>query len=204
MNKKIFVIVLIVCLTFGMAFAAKKADIKVGAQVGYGSATAKTSYSNSTYKYQQGGLYIAANAEYEIKENIAVKAGLGINTFSAAKGSVKIGSGDWHSYSATDLDNIPMQFLISVAPVYNYELNKEVTISGAAGLELMLGKESKATDAKTKMEFGFGIEAAASYALNKELSVGGGIKFGMLFGNKNDHSYNYSTVKAFAGATYAL
>lgn len=206
--KKAFIIVLMVCLTFGMAFAAKKADIKVGAQAGYGSTTMNgsvTVLNTTTYtKYSQGGFYFAATGEYGVNENVGIKAGFGINTYSDAKISVKIGSGDWNSQSSTDNDNLPLQMILSVAPVYNYELNKEITVSGAAGLEMMMGKESTADDAKTKVEVGFGLEATASYALNKQLSVGGGIKFAMLFGSRDDNSYRYSSVKAFAGATYAL
>lgn len=201
--KKAFIIVLMVCLTFGMAFAAKKADIKVGAQAGYGSTTYKGEILTIPYKGTQGGLYVAATAEYGLKDNIGVKAGFGINTYSDVKLSAKIGD-SWQTKTASDSDKLPLQMVLSVAPVYNYELNKELTISGAVGLEMMMGKESKSSDAKTRVEAGFGVEGTVSYALDKQLSVGGGFKWAMLFGSRNDNSYNYSSVKAFAGATYAL
>ena len=222
MNKKVFAIILIVCLAFSVAFAAKKGDLKVGAQLGYGFDSIKLTYSENTYATtNNGGFYFAATGEYYFTEALAGKAEFGINTMGKAKGKGSIAG---ISKTSDASESSPMQFSAYVGAEYSLELSKEMNLALGIGWDMMIGKESKADDAKTNAAMGLGLEAVGAYAINKNVAVTLGAKFGWHFINTDDQikkdlsnvnsildlfgagdvKIGHTSFKIFAGMTYAF
>ena len=211
--KKVFAIVLIVCLAMTAVFA-DKGDFKIGAQVGLGldSSTAKKTVATveTTTKTSNSGFYFAAAAEYEFADNIALKASAGLNLFGKAKTST---SGAGASLSGSNDENTPANFSLYVGGQYAIEVNKKLDLNIGAGLDLMSGKLSKDDDAKSNTRIGLGIETVIRYAVQDNLAIDFGTRFGIYFANTNSDvkdiidafdSYSNLGVKIYAGATYSL
>lgn len=210
--KKVFAIVLIVCLAMTAVFA-DKGDFKVGAQVGLGtdSTTAKVTVGvATTTKTSNSGFYFAAAAEYEFADNIALKASAGLNLFGKAKSTT---SGSGASISGTADDNTPANFSLYVGGQYAIEVNKKLDLVLGAGMDLMSGKLSKDDDAKSNTRIGLGIEAVIRYAVQDNFAIDFGTRFGIYFANTNSDvkdmidacdSYSNLGVKIYAGATFTL
>ena len=220
--KKVLAIVLVLCLVLGAAFAAKQGDVKVGAQLGYGSDSIKLTYSDNTYATtNNGGFYFAATGEYYFSEALAGKAEFGVNTMGKASGK---GSVAGISKTSTASESSPMQFSAYVGTEYGIEISKEMNIALGIGWDMMIGKASKADDAKTNAAMGLGFEAVGAYAVNKNIAVTLGAKFGWHFINTDDQikkdlsnvnsildlfgagnvKVGHTSFKIFAGVTYAL
>lgn len=216
MNKKVLVIALVLVLALGSVFAAKKADMKVGAQLGFGARSVtfygKESLKDNSLNYLNTGFYGAFSFEYGVTEAISIKAEAGINTMGTAKRSLKVGSTSFDSKKESS--NTPVNFTIFAGAMYNKALNKELSIYAGAGIDMMVGKLYANEDAKTNAAIGLGAEAGVAYAIDKKLSINAGGKFGWHFVNTNDdveeakvgdnHGTTNLTYKFYAGVTYAL
>lgn len=214
--KKVFAIILIVCLAVGVAFAAKSEnEIKVGAQAGYGGQSITLKYDDSNkINVSNGGFYFAATGEYAFSEALEAKVEAGLNTMGKAKSKV--------STSLATLNNTadsasPVHFSVYAGAQYNIELSDEMSLGLGAGWDMMIGKESDSDDAKTNAAMGLGLEAVGAYELQDNLAITLGFKFGWHFINTdddiqeayttaddNDWKASNITYKIFAGVTYSL
>ena len=108
--KKVFAIVLIVCLAMTAVFA-DKGDVKVGAQLGMGTVSEKGKEKlltvDTTTVSSNGGFYFALAGEFEFADNIALKAEVGMNLLG--KATVKV-TAEGHTESATASDKSPALF----------------------------------------------------------------------------------------------
>lgn len=214
--KKVFAIILIVCLAVGVAFAAKSEnEIKVGAQAGYGGQNITCKYDSDNFvKVNNGGFYFAATGEYAFSEALEAKVEAGLNTMGKAKAKTTLfgisGTGTADSAS-------PVHFSVYAGAQYNIELSDEMSLGLGAGWDMMIGKESDSDDAKTNAAMGLGFEAVGSYEIQKNLAITFGAKFGWHFINTdddiqdaygaaddNDWKTSNITYKVFAGVTYSL
>lgn len=221
--KKVFAIILIVCLAVGVAFAAKSEnEIKVGAQAGYGADFIKLTQNDNIWsKTNNGGFYFAGTGEYSFTDAISAKVELGLNTMGKAKNTGKVSS---LSYETTADEASPLMFSVYAGAQYNIELSDDINLGLGAGWDMMIGKESNADDAKTNAAMGLGFEAVGAYELQDNLAITLGAKFGWHFINTDDQikedlenvntilSYftsddvkvAHTTFKIFAGVTYSL
>ena len=212
--KKVFAIVLIACIAFGVAFAAKSADLKVGAQLGYGAEFLSLSKDSSYVKVNNGGFYAAGTFELGLSDAFAIKAEAGINTMGKAKYTLGSSVGEVN-YTAGEAS--PIHFSAYVGGQYALELSKDFDLLLGAGVDALIGKESSADDAAVNAAIGLGLEAAGAYNVNKNVAVTFGAKFGWHFintdkdiddayGDLGDNGVSVSNVsfKVFAGLTYAL
>jgi opacity protein-like surface antigen len=216
MNKKVLVIALVLVLAVGSVFAAKKADVKAGVQLGYGAdsltLTGKGNLSSLSTNVLHSGFYGAFTFEYGLSEDLSFKAEAGVNTMGKAKATMKSNSGSYENNSEDE--NTPINFTVFAGAIYNIELNKQLSAYVGGGVDMLIGKLSSAEDAETNAAIGIGAEAGVSYAIDKKLSINAGGKFGWHFVNTNadvedsKSGDNYSTTnisyKFYAGATYAL
>ncbi len=217
MNKKVLVIALVLVLAVGSVFAAKKADMKVGAQLGFGAdsvtASGKGDLSGNSTNVLHSGFYGAFTFEYGVSEDVSLKAEAGINTMGKAKTTITVKKLGTNSNTSED-ENTPINFTVFAGAIYNIELNKQLSAYVGGGLDMLIGKLSSNEDAETNAAIGLGAEAGVSYAIDKKLSINAGGKFGWHFVNTNadvedaKSGDNYSTsnisYKFYAGATYAL
>ena len=213
--KKVFAIVLIACFAFGVAFAAKSADLKVGAQLGYGGEFLKLSKDSYYIKVNNGGFYAAGTFELGLSDALALKAEAGINTMGKAKYTVKLGPLGEGSYTAAE--SSPIHFSAYAGGQFALELSKDFDFLLGAGVDALIGKESSADNAKVNAAIGIGAEAIGSYKASKDMAVTFGAKFGWHFINTDDNiddaygslgdngvSTSNISLKFFAGVTYAL
>ena len=217
MNKKVLVIALVLVLAVGSVFAAKKADVKAGVQLGYGAdsltRTGKGDLSSISRTVLHSGFYGAFTFEYGLSEDLSFKAEAGVNTMGKAKVTTKTKSLGTHESESED-ENTPINFTVFAGAIYNIELNKQLSAYVGGGVDMLIGKLSSSEDAETNAAIGIGAEAGVSYAIDKKLSINAGGKFGWHFVNTNadvedsKSGDNYSTTnisyKFYAGATYAL
>ena len=211
--KKVFAIVLMACLVFGMAFAAKS-SLKVGAQLGYGAEFLKLSKDSDYLKINNGGFYAAGTFELGLSDEFAFKAEAGINTMGKAKTTAKTVLGE---VTATASEASPLHFSAYFGGEYALELSKDFDLLVGAGVDALIGKESSSDDAKVNAAIGLGLEAVGSYNVSKEAAITFGAKFGWHFINTDDDiddaytslgdngvSTSNISLKFFAGLTYAL
>ena len=204
MNKKVLIFALVLVLAVGFVFAAK-ADMKVGAQMGYdGRTLVEKTEKYGTYKYVNNCFYGAFTFEYGVTDAISVKAEAGINT----KGNLleKKATGDIND----SLGTTPVNFTLYAGAMYNHAINKDFTVYGGAGLDMLIGKVD-VKDKKTSLGAGIGLEAGISYKINNQFSVNAGAKFAWHFINSGKFrcleptsKISQLTYKAYAGVTYSL
>ena len=224
--KKVLAIALVLCLVMGAVFAAK-GDIKVGAQLGYGVgfANVKTSEevapgvkASIVSKGHAGGLYLTGVGLYDITDEVSVKAAIGINTFGKMKTKVSVTvAGETVSDEQESPDTMPTDFSIYLGGQYAFAVTKEIKIAAGAGLDMAIGKTSKADDAKTNCSIGIGAEVIGSYSINKQLDVNIGARYSFYFIDTDENlketrkyyrdnggSYTETALRIFASATYKI
>ena len=203
MNKKVLVIALVLVLAVGSVFAAK-ADMKVGAQLGYGGRSLTTTDNSDRSTMANNGFYGAFTFEYGVTDAVSLKAEAGINTMGEIIWVYKSDSGS--RKSGTNIYP-PVNFAIFLGAMYNYSINKELTVYGGAGIDILMGSATK-EDNSFNAGIGLGLELGASYAIDKQLSVNVGGKFGWQFINTNDELKDANLTglayKAYAGVTYSI
>ena len=212
--KKVFAIVLIVCLAMTAVFAAK-GDFKIGAQAGVGTEAFGAKKDSDNYlKVNNAGFYVAGTAEYYFSDAFAGRAEFGINTMGKAKSTVSILG---VSTTKTADKASPLMLSAYVGAEYDIELSKTFDLLLGAGWDMMIGKLSSDEDAKSNAAMGLGLEAIGALELSKKAQLTFGVKYGMLFVNTNDDVADaYTTAadndwkisngsfKFFAGMTFTL
>ena len=219
--KKVFAIVLIVCLAMTAVFA-DKGDFKIGVQAGFGTDSI-TLTLNENYKTvtNNGGFYFAGTGEYSFSDAFAGKFEFGLNTMGKAKSTGTIVG---VSKTAEASENSPLQLSAYFGLQYNIEVSKDLDIGIGAGWDMMIGKESNADDAKTNAAMGLGVEFVAAFKMNKNVALTVGSKAGFFFVNTDDQikedlenvnsilslftsddvKVGHNAFKFFAGLTFAL
>ena len=208
MNKKVLFFALVLVIAVGSVFAAK-ADMKVGAQLGYGGRSLSVTSEGMSYIKTNNGFYGAFTFEYGVTDAISVKAEAGINTMGHGSTKEDISGSKWNK----DSDATPVNFALFVGAMYNYVINKEITVYGGAGIDMLIGKwreDVTSSYINTNTAIGLGLEAGASYKIDKQFSVNAGAKFAWQFINacedfkKNNAKVTSLAYKAYAGVTYSL
>ncbi len=218
MKKRLFAIVLIVCLTVGVAFAAK-GDFKVGAQAGFGTDRIrfKNTYGSDTtgtIKSYNNGFFFVATGEYDVTDEIGVKVEAGILTMGTNKTRTVIK--DYDVDETIEGSEAPVNFSFYVGGQYSFSITEDICVAAGAGVDMMLGKTYKEAD-KGNGRIGVGVEAVGSYAISKNIGVTLGARYSIYFINTNkDDAQNIedwrdagskvlqSGLKIFAGCTYTL
>ncbi|MCR5443072.1 MAG: porin family protein [Sphaerochaetaceae bacterium] len=218
MKKRIFAIVLIVCLVSGIAFAAK-GDIKVGAQAGFGTdrSSYKSIVAGNKVNYNKtifNGFFFVATGEYDVTDAIGIKAEAGILTMG--KGTSRVICKDLGIDSTLDGPEAPVNFSFYLGGQYEFEIGDDFSLAAGAGVDMMLGKQDKDLE-KGNGRIGVGFEAVGSYAINNDIDVTLGARYAIYFINTNsDDARNIqdwkdaggsvfqSGLKIFAGCTYTL
>ena len=207
--KKVFAIVLIVCLAMTAVFA-DKGDFKVGAQVGMGFDFIKGTINSTstTVATSNKGFYFAGAAEYEFADNIALKAAIGANLMGKPSITTTIGSNS----GTLEGEKEPGKFSLYVGGQYNIEVSKQIDVRLGAGFDMLSGKFADDEDG-SNAAMGLGLESVIAFKVEKNFSIDLGIRFSMYFINtnsdykdyiKNYDKYSNTALKIFAGATYTL
>ena len=211
--KKVFAIVLIACLAFGVAFA-KSSGLKVGAQLGFGGMNYKLADkeapSSNYMKASIGGFMFAGTADYELSDALSARAEIGMNFFGNAKSVVCVAG---HKSSDTAETSTGAHVIMYLGAQYNLELSKEINLGIGAGFDVLMGKMDSEDSDSFNAAMGLGAEVIGSYAVNNNLSINLGGKFAWHFINTNDDLNSLASddtrltniaYQIFAGATYAL
>ena len=221
MNKKVFAIILIVCLAFGVAFAAKANQIRVGAQLGYGGYSLQFTDKDNAKNFirmSNGGFYFAGTAEYALSQELSAKVEAGINLMGTYRGTISI---DGHEISGDGDAKAPIQFALYAGAQYCIEISKQFCIDLGAGFDVLMGKMASDEDVEGENDsfnaaMGIGIEAAAAYHVNDNIKLSVGGKFAWHFINTNKelddiihdigdgvNTTNFA-FQAYAGVSYAF
>ena len=218
MNKKVFAIILIVCLAFGVAFAAKASGLKVGAQLGYGGYSLQLTdkEDSSTFlRLVNGGFYFAGTCEYSFSKEFSAKVEAGINTMSNY--SVTF-SNAGKEFSWTSDDKAPVNFALYAGAQYCINISEKFCIDLGAGFDVLMGKMDKDDDENKTFNaaMGVGLEAAAAFHVNDNIKISLGSKLAWHFINTNKDlddfiqevgdnviTTNFS-FQEYAGVTYAF
>lgn len=179
--KKTITIILLACLSITMAFAA--GNLKVGLQAGYTGNTikfkAELSHGDIDWKLKLNGFYVAATAEYEFADEIAVKAELGAEFL---KEYLCLDEGHDHEFGEPGV-----QFTAFIAPKYCFELADKFCLDVAAGANMIIGRTEYDAEKTFNFALGVGAEATCFYEVISNLEVGIGGKFAWHFLNTSEY-----------------
>ena len=217
MNKKVFAIILIVCLAFGVAFAAKASGLKVGAQLGYGGFSFTITDKDDTKNYlniADGGFYFAVDGKYEFAKNISAKAEFGAIIMGKSTWTVSYNGNKQTAKS----DAFPIHFSIYAGAEYCIEISKEFCVDLGVGFDVLMGKmNDNDSDAESfNAAMGPALEADAEYHINDnfKVSVGGKFAWHPINTNKDitefikwledEDSVTNFGYQVYAGCTYAF
>ena len=177
--KKTIVTILLVCLTFGMAFAANTGS-KIGVNAGYTESIIGMQSLGSKTHINLHGLYVSGTAEYPIAGEIAVKAEFG---FEFLKEDFRVEPYDtWKDFSDPGI-----HLTAFLGPKYCFDLAKRLCLDVALGANILFGRTE--TDAKKTFNFalGVGAEVTCFYEIVSDLEVGVGGKFAWHFLNTSKY-----------------
>lgn len=248
--KKSLIVLLVLCLVATSLFAG---SFRVGADLGWGfdiykekyTASGSTEYNkqkietdlNLSTIVKNNGFSANLVGEYEFTENWGLKVSAGMMFAGKAKikfdGKVTVGgvSVDFipeEMKESTVDDKSGMYFDFAVDGKYNFNISDKLSISGLAGVEMLLGNvyydKDKTADAKKNLKnFAFGVNAGAevSYMVIDNLHINGGVTAAWFFVNTCDmlkaygldeipeglslkKSVNSFYIRPYVGATYAF
>ena len=233
MNKKSLVVLLVLVLAISGLFA-KDLGIKVGGQLGWGFDIGRMSNTEAdgeetVIKAKNNGFAFNLTGEYDIDKNWGVKANFGMMFAGKTTGSIS-GDDDLDIQSAKR-SGLYIDFAVDAK--YTYAINKEISVSGLAGLELVAGHLLKDYDAMFatlrtaitedsdfyNVAFGLNLGVEGSYKITDEISVVGGVTGAWFFVNSSkfvketvenwkDTSEKISVasfyIRPYIGATYSL
>ena len=226
MKKKVIAVLLVLVLVAG-AVSAKEVGVKVGAELGWGFDTVKStstlklkSSESSTTKYKNNGFAGNLTAEYDFNEYFGVKASFGL--MFAGKGTAKVDSADKQEIgtekSGTYID-------AALDAKYSVALSDSLSLSALAGVEIVSGYiyKTSSSDANEYLKnFAFGLNAGAelSYDIAKNIDLNVGCTVAWLFTNNakllegkslkvnNTELYGYKStsffIRPYVGCTYAF
>lgn len=227
MKKKVLVTLLVIALAL-VSVSAKDLGIKVGGELGWGfeSLIFKVSDGNEEWKGEKvknNGFSVNLTGEYDFNKNWGVKASFGMmfaGKASASVGNYATGWNDW--FSLKEKSGLFIDFAVDAK--YTYSINKNISVSGLAGIELLSGYLAKTGDEETDEKnnnFALGINAGVegSYLIADNISLNAGANFSWMFVNncetfdsiRDDASEDGSKcsihgfyIRPYVGATYAF
>ena len=209
--RKALVLLAIMSLVIGFAFADGKGDMKVGGRLGYGQETINAAIGSQKAVVLYQSFDAAGSFEYGFTDNIYAKAELGINTMGHAK--VR------ESSETTTSTATPPNFTMYLGAEYVYDINDKFSVGGGLGLDAIMGQYIVVTDDEDQFDLrlGVGAEAVGAVKVSSEIAVLIGARFSWLFARTNEQNnasfdairdaggsvfcYNF---KAFVGMTYSL
>ena len=231
MNKKSLVVLLVLVLAISGLFA-KDLGIKVGGQLGWGFDIGRMSNTEAdgnktVVKAKNNGFAFNLTGEYDIDKNWGVKANFGM--MFAGKTTLVLKNEEGTDPEPLD-EKAGLYIDFAVDAKYTYAINKEISVSGLAGLELVSGylaKESKllgmslgtASDEDFSplynVAFGLNLGVEGSYKITDEISVVGGVTGAWFFVNTSKTVKDYAKtadkasvasfyIRPYIGATYSL
>ncbi len=220
MKKKVLVTLLVIALAL-VSVSAKDLGIKVGGELGWGiqNGSAKFSKGSTTFegiKESNNGFAINLTGEYAFDKNWSVKADMGL--MFAGKTKLTI---DGESGNAKE--NSGVYFDLAVDGKYTYAINKQFSVSGLAGIEMVSGYLAKTgeEDDEELQNVGIGLNLGVEggYNLNDKITITAGFDFAWLFINTNKFINDLAKevkdeggkatitnlyVRPYVGATYAF
>ena len=234
MNKKSLVVLLVLVLAISGLFA-KDLGIKVGGQLGWGFDIGRMSNTEedgdkTVVKAKNNGFAFNLTGEYDIDKNWGVKANFGM-MFAGKTNMSIVNEDDDDDWTFDERAGLYIDFAVDAK--YTYAINKEISVSGLAGLELVAGHLLKDYYSKGmvlasityedsdfyNVAFGLNLGVEGSYKITDEISVVGGVTGAWFFVNSSkvvnetvehwkDTSDKVSVasfyIRPYIGATYSL
>ena len=221
MKKKVLVTLLVIALAL-VSVSAKDLGIKVGGELGWGIQTGSSkinvaSYDSSEMKTTNNGFSLNLTGEYAFDKNWSVKADMGLMFAGKSKFTTE-------GVSETAEKASGVYFDFAVDGKYTYAINKQFSVSGLAGIEMVSGYLAKlgtSRDEEYLKNFGMGLNfgVEGGYSLNEKITITAGFDFSWLFINtsklvekaKEEAKNNGGKVsivnlymRPYVGATYAF
>lgn len=232
MNKKVLVVLMV--LVLAVAGLSAKGSVKAGAQLGWGFDTGSMKCSDDedtqhTYQAKNNGFAFALTGEYAFDKNWSVKANFGL----MAAGKAKVGyKSDSRSEEYKSGERSGVYFDVAIDAKYTYAINKQISVAGFAGFELVsgqllrgfttmgMGVDDDLTKDSTYANVGFGVNLGVegAYQLTNEVAITAGFSGAILFANSFSSSKLVTYLKAagsdasiisfylrpYVGATYTF
>jgi hypothetical protein len=234
MNKKSLVVLLVLVLAISGLFA-KDLGIKVGGQLGWGFDIGRMSNTEAdgdktVVKAKNNGFAFNLTGEYDIDKNWGVKANFGM-MFAGKTNMSIVNEDDDEDWTFDERAGLYIDFAVDAK--YTYAINKEISVSGLAGLELVAGHLLKDYYSKGmvlasikyedsdfyNVAFGLNLGVEGSYKITDEISVVGGVTGAWFFVNSskvvNETVEHWKVtsdkvgvasfyIRPYIGATYSL
>ena len=220
MKKKVLVTLLVIALAL-VSVSAKDLGIKVGGELGWGIQTGSAKFDSDKYeittvKESNNGFALNLTGEYAFDKNWSVKADMGL--MFAGKANVSIESASRTAEKASGA-----YFDFAVDGKYTYAINKQFSVSGLAGIEMIYGYLAKfgTSDDEDNKNFGMGVNfgVEGGYNLDDKITITAGFDFSWLFINSNKEINDMAKktkdaggkvtivnlyMRPYVGATYAF
>ena len=177
--KKVLTVLLVLALAIT---ALSAANIKVGAEVGFGidtiKYTGKKSGTEKKHSLVNKGISANLTGEYGFNDNLGVKLSAGVMYgFKAKEDSKKSDK------------NSGIFFDVLVDAKYSFNISEKLSLAGLGGVEVLYGnlkKSSSGVDSENKnTNFALGVNAGleVAYKLIDNLSINGGVSASWMFVN---------------------
>lgn len=176
--KKTIAIILLVCLTVGMAFAAKS-SFKFGLQAGYTSSIISMKVGDEDSHFDLYGFYVAATGELPISDKVSIKAEFGAEFL---KEDLTIGP-----VSFKDFSDPAVHLTAFIGPDFCFELSKNFCLDTAIGINILSGREDKDSEKTYNFALGIGAEVTAFFEIATDFEIGVGGKFAWHFVNTSKY-----------------
>ncbi len=217
--KKVLTVLLVLALAIT---ALSAANIKVGAEVGFGidtiKYTGKKSGSEQKHSLVNKGISANLTGEYGFNDNLGVKLSAGVMYgFKAKEDSKKSDK------------NSGIFFDVLVDAKYSFNISEKLSLAGLGGVEVLYGKLNKSSSSSestpsneksTNLALGVNAGLEVAYKLIDNLSINGGVSASWMFVNigkwmdskKNHYSGSGDTfalkynlyIRPYVGAQYAF
>ena len=221
MKKKVLVTLLVIALAL-VSVSAKDLGIKVGGELGWGIQTGSVkgesqSYDSDDMKTTNNGFSLNLTGEYAFDKNWSVKADFGLMFAGKAKSEM---AGEDIS-DVMESSGLYIDF--AVDGKYTYAINKQFSVSGLAGIEMIYGYLAKfgTSDDEDNKNFGIGVNfgVEGGYNLDDKITITAGFDFSWLFINSNKEINDMAKetkdaggkvtivnlyMRPYVGATYAF
>ncbi len=225
--KKVITVLLVLALAITAVTAA---NIKVGAELGYGVDIFKATKMNDGEKefanyYLNRGIAANLTGEYDFNDSFGVKLSAGI-MYAFKPYNKYVASNNEGKYKKMDsAKNSGLYFDVILDAKYSFNLNEKFALSALAGVELVSGHYvkygDKNVDKKTNnVGIGLNVGAEVSYMIIDNLYINGGVSGSWMFVNINKYkeflditacgtstmTYLYKSfyIRPYVGAQYAF
>ena len=197
MNKKVLVVLMV--LVLAVAGLSAKGNIKAGVQLGWGFDTGSLKCLiqdvNAKFEAKNNGFAFALTGEYAFDKNWSVKANLGM--MFAGKTTLVESDGKTSADLKSEKEAGPY-FDVAIDAKYTYAINKQISVAGLAGLELVSGQLLKDLDYILEsslrnssfedsnfynVAFGVNLGVEGAYQLTNEVAITAGFSGAILFVN---------------------